>query len=177
MNTLTITKAVVSGGYENNPVLYENEDGNYCSFRIGEAVYDKEEENNTRWNNYEVKVSGDDLCTRVKKMDLKKGALVSISGRFDIGTYEKDGAIHKKNIIWLKDIDFVGLKKKEDDETSDTDDESEAKEKKTSGGKKNGTKTQKAQPGSKNEGDTYYDPGDGGPSDDDVPHTPYASYF
>ena len=175
MNTLTITKAFVSGGYDDKPVLYTSEDGNYCSFRIGEAVYDKEADDNTRWLNYEIKVSGADLCARVKKMNLKKGTVVSISGRFDIGTYEKDGVTRMKCIVWLKDIDFNGLKKKEDSngENDPSAGSSGGEEKGSSSSKKDAQKETK----SNNEGDTYYDPGNSGPSEEDVPYTPYANFF
>lgn len=76
------TNAVISRGFDNKAALKFSDDGNIVRFRIGERVYDKNAENNTRWINLNVKAFGN-LCERIKKMQLKEGSFVNLIGRFD----------------------------------------------------------------------------------------------
>ena len=52
------TNAVISRGFDNKAALKFSDDGNIVRFRIGERVYDKNAENNTRWINLNVKAFG-----------------------------------------------------------------------------------------------------------------------
>lgn len=74
------TNLIVSKGYENNPALkFFGENDSCVQFRVGEKVYDKEAENNTRWVNHTVKAFGT-ACERIKKMQLKEGSFINIIG-------------------------------------------------------------------------------------------------
>ena len=58
-------------------------------FRVGKRVYDSRCENNHRYINLRVKASGD-LCERIRKMKLKEGSFINISGRYDEETIKDD---------------------------------------------------------------------------------------
>lgn len=80
------TNLVVSKGYEDNPALkFFGEKDSCVQFRVGEKVYDANAENNTRWVNHLVKAFGA-ACERIKKMQLKAGSLINITG----GTLKED---------------------------------------------------------------------------------------
>ena len=86
MLRFTATNAVISRGFDNRAALKYSEDGNVVRFRIGERVYDKNAESNTRWVNINVKAFGN-LCERIKKMQLKEGSAINITGRYDEDTF------------------------------------------------------------------------------------------
>lgn len=74
------TNLFVSKGYEDNPALkYFGDDNSCVQFRVGEKVYDKDAKDNTRWVNHTVKAFGD-ACERIKKMQMKEGSLINITG-------------------------------------------------------------------------------------------------
>lgn len=78
------TDVSVSKGYDGSPALrFSESDGvSRVRFRVGKRVYDSRCENNHRYINLRVKASGD-LCERIRKMKLKEGSFINISGRYD----------------------------------------------------------------------------------------------
>ena len=103
------TNAVISRGFDNKAALKFTEDGSCVRFRIGERVYDKNAENNTRWINLNVKAFGN-VCERIKKMQLKDGSFVNFIGRFDedVWTDRETGETRSQPVIILSDIEFSG---------------------------------------------------------------------
>ena len=107
------TNAVISRGFDNKAALKFSDDGNIVRFRIGERVYDKNAENNTRWINLNGKAFGN-LCERIKKMQLKEGSFVNLIGRFDedVWTDRETGEVRSQPVIYLSDIEFAGSRSK-----------------------------------------------------------------
>ena len=110
------TDVSVSKGYDGSPALrFSESDGvSRVRFRVGKRVYDSRCENNHRYINLRVKASGD-LCERIRKMKLKEGSFINISGRYDEETIKDDETGKEKTypIIILDDIKFcfTGSKK------------------------------------------------------------------
>ena len=110
------TDVSVSKGYDGSPALrFSESDGvSRVRFRVGKRVYDSRCENNHRYINLRVKASGD-LCERIRKMKLKEGSFINISGRYDEKTIKDDETGKEKTypIIILDDIKFcfTGSKK------------------------------------------------------------------
>ena len=103
------TDVIVSKGYENQGAVRFSEDGNTVRFRIGKKVYDKNAENNTRWFNVSVKGFGP-VVERIKKMQLKEGSFIHISGKLDEESWVVDqttGATKSQTVIILEDIDYA----------------------------------------------------------------------
>lgn len=123
------TNLIVSKGYENNPALkYFGENDSCVQFRVGEKVYDKDAENNTRWVNHTVKAFGA-ACERIKKMQLKEGSFINITGGTLTDEMWSDGEGDKKTVkhaqvIVLEGRDSIeyvaGGSKKTSDEKSDS---------------------------------------------------------
>ena len=103
------TDVSVSKGYNNSPALrfYETDGVTKVRFRVGKRVYDSRCENNCRYINLRVKASGD-LCERIRKMKLKEGSFVNLSGRYDEETITDDETGQEKTfpVIILDDIKF-----------------------------------------------------------------------
>lgn len=103
------TDVSVSKGYDGSPALrFSETDGvSRVRFRVGKRVYDSRCENNCRYINLRVKASGD-LCERIRKMKLKEGSFINISGRYDEETIKDDETGKEKTypIIILDDIKF-----------------------------------------------------------------------
>ena len=74
---------VVSKGYQNAPALKFSEKGDFVRFRVGQKVYDPRAEDNHRWINVTVKSFDPVLVDRIRKMGLKEGSFISLSGRYD----------------------------------------------------------------------------------------------
>lgn len=133
------TNLIVSKGYENNPALkYFGENDSCVQFRVGEKVYDKDAENNTRWVNHTVKAFGA-ACERIKKMQLKEGSFINITGGMLTDEMWSDGEGDKKTVkhaqvIVLEGRDSIeyvaGGNKKNSDEKSDGGSKSQDKKKK-----------------------------------------------
>ena len=107
------TDVIVSKGYENQDAVRFTEDGSGVRFRIGKKVYDKNAENNTRWFNVSVKGFGP-IVERIKKMQLKEGSLIHISGKLDEESWTDQNNVTKtQTVIILEDIDYAsgGVKK------------------------------------------------------------------
>ncbi len=110
------TQVVVSKGYDNNPALRFSEKGESVRFRIGKKVYDPHAENESRWINLSVKAFNG-ICERIKKMQLKEGSYINVSGRLDEETWtdQDSGQSRSAMVIILEDIEYAssGSKSKE----------------------------------------------------------------
>ncbi len=101
------TDAVISKGYDNTSALKFSDNGESVRFRIGKKVYDSRADNNTRWVNISVKAFGP-LCERIKKMQLKEGSYVHLSGRLDEESWvDADNKNRSQSIIILEDIEYA----------------------------------------------------------------------
>ena len=117
-----ITKAVVSPGYDKTEALKFSENGESVRFRIGIPHYDANAENNTYWENETVKAFGP-ICDQIKKMKLKEGAVIALTGEKYFDSWEdEEGEIKHASVIKLSKVEYVGSGKKSD---SDDDDEEE----------------------------------------------------
>jgi len=107
MNVITFTNVVISKGYEDNPAIRitNSENGSNAFFRVGEKIYDKRAQDNTRWNNWNVKAFGY-LAERIQKMKLDAGSYVNLTGRIDMDTWDDNGARKSAPSIILDQIEF-----------------------------------------------------------------------
>ena len=101
------TEVTVSKGANNAPALKFSDKGDFVRFRIGAKVYDTRAEKNHRWVNLTVKAFGP-LCERIRKMDLKEGSHINLSGRYDEDVWEDEQTKSKKSmpVIILEEIEF-----------------------------------------------------------------------
>lgn len=117
------TDVVISKGFDNNPALRFSDKGDNVRFRIGKKVYDTRAENNTRWINMAVKAFGE-VCERIKKMQLKEGSFVHLTGRLDEDTWTDQTTNEQKSqmVIILDEIEYAsgGAKPKESQQTPAT---------------------------------------------------------
>ncbi len=101
------TSVVISKGYNDTPALNFSENGNAVRFRIGKKVYDPKAENNQRWMNISVKAFGS-ILERIKKMDLKEGSFLNISGTLDEEVWTDDKNVkHSQHVIIADDIEYA----------------------------------------------------------------------
>lgn len=131
--SVCITKAVVSPGYDKTEALKFSESGESVRFRIGIPHYDANAENNTYWENETVKAFGP-VCEQIKKMKLKEGAVIALSGEKIFDSWEdEEGELKHASVIRVSKVDYVGSGKKSDsdDDDEDEDDEPKSKPKKT----------------------------------------------
>lgn len=119
MMKIFISDAIVSKGYDGAPAIrfFSGENGGeFAVFQIGKRKYDSREENNHRWVNLKVKAFGD-ICERIKKMKLKEGSTVSLTGDYDEERWQDKttGEMRSAPVISLDDIRFSysGSQKKE----------------------------------------------------------------
>ena len=126
MLRFTATNAVISRGFDNRAALKYSEDGNVVRFRIGERVYDKNAENNTRWVNINIKAFGN-VAERIRKMQLKDGSCINLTGRYDedVWTDRESGETRSQPVIIADDVEFAGFRSK-GTQKDDTRSESEA---------------------------------------------------
>ena len=101
------TDVVVSKGANNAPALKFSDKGDFVRFRIGAKVYDSRADKNYRWINLSVKAFGG-LCDRIRKMDLKEGSRINLSGRYDEDTWEDEQTNTKKSmpVVIVDEIEF-----------------------------------------------------------------------
>lgn len=115
------TDVVISKGFDNAPALRFSEKGDSVRFRIGKKVYDTRAENNTRWFNVSVKAFGD-VCERIKKMQLKEGSFVHLTGRLDEESWTDQSTNESKSqtVIILDEIEYAsgGSKPKDSQQQS-----------------------------------------------------------
>jgi len=120
MIKMTVTDAFVSKGFEGKPAIYVSEKGDFLSFKIGKRIYDKRAENNTRWLNLTVKVYNN-VCERVKAMNLKEGSCIHISGRFDMDSWTDNDSGRKVSapVLIADDVEYSYNGSKKKDATND----------------------------------------------------------
>ena len=108
MFKLIATDVVISKGYNGAPALRFSENGDSVRFRIGKKVFDSKAENNTRWINLSVKAFGP-VCERVKKMQLKDGSFVHLSGRLDeeVWTDQNTNEAKSMTVVVLEEIEYA----------------------------------------------------------------------
>lgn len=113
MLRFTATNAVISRGFDNKSAVKFSEDGNVVRFRIGERVYDKNAENNTRWVNINIKAFGN-VAERIRKMQLKDGSCINLTGRYDedVWTDRESGETRSQPVIIADDVEFAGFRSK-----------------------------------------------------------------
>lgn len=120
--SVCITKAVVSPGYDKTEALKFSENGESVRFRIGIPHYDANADNNTYWENETVKAFGP-ICDQIKKMKLKEGAVIALTGEKYFDSWEdEEGEPKHASVIKVSRVEYVGTGKKSD---SDDDDEEE----------------------------------------------------
>lgn len=127
MLRFTATNAVISRGFDNKSAVKFSEDGSVVRFRIGERVYDKNAENNTRWVNINIKAFGN-VAERIRKMLLKDGSCINLTGRYDedVWTDRESGETRSQPVIIADDVEFAGFRSKgtqKDDTHSESEDE------------------------------------------------------
>ena len=113
MLRFTATNAVISRGFDNKSAVKFSEDGSVVRFRIGERVYDKNAENNTRWVNINIKAFGN-VAERIRKMQLKDGSCINLTGRYDedVWTDRESGETRSQPVIIADDVEFAGFRSK-----------------------------------------------------------------
>ena len=102
------TDVVISKGFDGAPALKFSETGESVRFRFGKKVYDTHAENNTRWVNMTVKAFGP-VCERIKKMKLKEGSFVNLTGRLDEDSWVDQNTNETKSmmVIILDEIEYA----------------------------------------------------------------------
>lgn len=106
MNKIIITGAVISRGYGTQPAIRFYEEGSWARFKIGQRIYDKRAENNTRWLNLNVKAFGA-LAERISKMGLKEGSCINLIGRLDEASWEDNGEKKHQFVVLLDEIEYA----------------------------------------------------------------------
>ena len=108
---------VVSKGYQNAPALKFSEKGDFVRFRVGQKVYDPRAEDNHRWINLTVKCFDTSLVDRIRKMGLKEGSFINLSGRYDEDTWEDEETKEKRSMpcVILEDLEYSGGGKRSND--------------------------------------------------------------
>lgn len=103
------TDVCVSKGFDGKPALrfYETDSGPKVRFRAGKRVYDSRCENNYRYINLRLKASGD-VCERIRKMKIKEGSFINITGEYDeeVLTDDKTGETKTLPVINLLKVKF-----------------------------------------------------------------------
>ena len=104
------SNVVVSKGYQNSPALKFSEKGDFVRFRVGQKVYDPRAEDNHRWINLTIKCFDASLVDRIRKMGLKEGSFISLSGRYDEDVWEDEESREKRSmpVIILDELEFSG---------------------------------------------------------------------
>jgi len=109
MRKIMITDAVISKGYNDNPALRFNENGDnkFARFRIGVSVYDKNADKNRRFVNMTVKAFGG-TASRIESMKLNAGKYVNIVGRYDEEFWEDQTTKEKKSapVLIIDEIEY-----------------------------------------------------------------------
>ncbi len=101
------TDVIVSKGFDNAPTIKFSEKRDFVRFRIGAKVFDSRAEKNNRWVNLTVKGFGA-VCERIRKMQLKEGACINLSGRFDEDVWEDETKNERKSmpVVIIDDIEY-----------------------------------------------------------------------
>ena len=104
------SNVVVSKGYQNSPAVKFSEKGDFVRFRVGQKVYDPRADDNHRWINLTIKCFDAALVDRIRKMGLKEGSFISLSGRYDEDVWEDEESKEKRSMpcISLDELEFSG---------------------------------------------------------------------
>ena len=104
------SNVVVSKGYQNSPAVKFSEKGDFFRFRVGQKVYDPRADDNHRWINLTIKCFDAALVDRIRKMGLKEGSFISLSGRYDEDVWEDEESKEKRSMpcIILDELEFSG---------------------------------------------------------------------
>ena len=104
------SNVVVSKGYQNSPAVKFSEKGDFVRFRVGQKVYDPRAEDNHRWINLTVKCFDATLVDRIRKMGLKEGSFITLSGRYDEDVWEDEETKEKRSMpcVILDELEFCG---------------------------------------------------------------------
>lgn len=104
------SNVVVSKGYQNSPAVKFSEKGDFVRFRVGQKVYDPRAEDNHRWVNMTIKCFDASLVDRIRKMGLKEGSFISLSGRYDEDVWEDEESKEKRSMpcVILEELEFSG---------------------------------------------------------------------
>lgn len=111
------SNVVVSKGYQNAPAVKFSDKGDFVRFRIGQKVYDSRAEDNHRWVNLTVKCFDASLVDRIRKMGIKEGSFINLSGRYDEDVWEDEETKEKRSMpcIILDDLEYCGSAKRSGD--------------------------------------------------------------
>jgi len=111
------SNVVVSKGYQNAPAVKFSDKGDFVRFRIGQKVYDSRAEDNHRWVNLTVKCFDVSLVDRIRKMGIKEGSFINLSGRYDEDVWEDEETREKRSMpcIILDDLEYCGSAKRSGD--------------------------------------------------------------
>lgn len=111
------SNVVVSQGYQNSPALKFSDKGDFVRFRVGQKVYDPRAKDNHRWINLTIKCFDASLVDRIRKMGLKEGSFISLSGRYDEDVWEDEESHEKRSmpVIILDELEFSGGGKRSGD--------------------------------------------------------------
>ena len=110
MLKLFASDVVVSKGYQNTPAVKFSEKGDFVRFRVGQKVYDPRAADNHRWVNVTVKCFDAGLIDRIRKMGLKEGSFINLTGRYDEDVWEDDETKEKRSMpcVILDDLEYSG---------------------------------------------------------------------
>ena len=108
---------LVSKGYQNAPALKFSEKGDFVRFRVGQKIYDPRAEDNHRWINITIKSFDPALVDRIRKMGLKEGSFISLSGRYDEDVWEDEETKEKRSMpcVILDNLEYSGGGKRSGD--------------------------------------------------------------
>ncbi len=111
------SNVVVSKGYQNAPAIKFSDSGDFVRFRVGQKVYDPRAKDNHRWVNITVKCFDAGLVDRIRKMGLKEGSFIDLTGRFDEDVWEDEETKEKRSMpcVILDDLEFSGGGKRSGD--------------------------------------------------------------
>lgn len=127
MNITTITGAFIQKGYEDAPAFsYFGEDDKCVAFTASESFYDPNAANKKGYSNWHVKAFGS-VCERIKKMGLKEGSRVNLSGSFKTERWEdkSTGEKRQRMCLTLAEIEYASSGKKKSEEDGSAGDETE----------------------------------------------------
>ncbi|MBQ8834232.1 MAG: hypothetical protein IJ001_04830 [Oscillospiraceae bacterium] len=110
MLKLFASDVVVSKGYQNTPAVKFSDKGDFVRFRVGQKVYDPRAADNHRWVNITVKCFDAGLIDRIRKMGLKEGSFINLTGRYDEDVWEDDETKEKRSMpcVILDDLEYSG---------------------------------------------------------------------
>ena len=111
------SNVVVSKGYQNAPAVKFSDNGDFVRFRVGQKVYDPRAKDNHRWVNITVKCFDAALIDRIRKMGLKEGSFIDLTGRYDEDVWEDEETKEKRSMpcVILDDLEFSGGGKRSGD--------------------------------------------------------------